>query len=85
MEGHQKVAKGHVTGARGDGVKTKSLTKSGCENVISGQNPPSRGVVTNYFSENSSDLGHYFLPNAVPEKVRLHGELTPLTVARTIV
>ena len=34
MEGLQKVAEGLVTGARGDGVKTKS----GCENVILGQN-----------------------------------------------
>ena len=59
MEGLQKVAEGLVTADFGDGVKTKN----GCENVISGQNPPSRGGVSNYFSENSSDLGHYFLPS----------------------
>ena len=59
MEGLQKVAKGLVTGARSDGVKTKN----GCEKLILGKNLPSRGVINNCFSENSSDLGHYFLPS----------------------
>ena len=63
MEAHQKVAEAHVAGVRGDGVKTKN----GCENLILGQNPSSRGVVNDYFSENSSDLGHYFL--ASPHKI----------------
>ena len=63
MEEPQKVAIEPVTRARGDGVKTKN----GCENLILGQNPSSRGVVSNHFSENSSDLGHYFLPSS-PEK-----------------
>ena len=63
MEDPQKVAVDPVTGARGDGVKTKK----GCEKLILGENPPSRGVANNCFSENSSDLGHYFLPSS-PEK-----------------
>jgi hypothetical protein len=63
MEGSQKVAVGSQTGARGDGVKTKN----GCEDVFWGQILPPKGVVNNYFSENSSDLGHYFLPSS-PEK-----------------
>ena len=63
MEGQQKVAEGHVAGARGDGVKTKN----GCEDVFWGNNLPSGGVVDNYFLENSSDLGHYFL--ASPHKM----------------
>ena len=49
----------------GDGVKTKS----GCEDTILGQILPPRGGVSNHFSENSSDLGHYFLPSS-PEKSR---------------
>ena len=76
MEEPQKVAEEPVAGARGDGVKTKN----GCENVILGQNLPSRGVVNNYFSENSSDLGHYFLPSS-PKKVRLHSDWKPMTSA----
>ena len=44
-------------------------TKSGCEDTILGQILPPRGGVSNHFSENSSDLGHYFLPSS-PEKSR---------------
>ena len=63
MEEPQKVVKEPQTGGRGDGVKTKN----GCEDVFWGKNLPPRGVVDNYFSENSSDLGHYFL--ASPHKM----------------
>ena len=66
MEGLQKVAEGLVTGARGDGVKTKN----GCEEVFWGQISSPRGVVNKHFPENSSDLGHYFLPPR-PEKVQI--------------
>ena len=59
----QKVAVEPLTGAHGDGVKTKN----GCENVISGQNPPFRGVVNNYFSEKSFGVGPLFFA-ILPEK-----------------
>ena len=63
MEGPQRVAEGPVTGARGDGVKTKN----GCEMSFGATICSPEGVVDNYFSENSSDLGHYFL--ASPHKM----------------
>ena len=63
MEGSQKVAEGSEIGAHAVCVKTKS----GCENTIFGQNFAPEGGVGNDFSENSSDLGHYFLPSP-PEK-----------------
>ena len=45
-----------------------------------GQKIPPVGVVDNYFSENSSVSGHYFLPSS-PEKVRLHPDWGPMTSA----
>ena len=70
MEGSQKLGEGSVTGARGDGVKTKNV----CEDVFSGPPGGCKGVVNNYFSENSSDLGHYFLPPP-PEISQITGQL----------
>ena len=65
MEVSQRVAEVSETGAGGDGVKTKI----GCEEVFWGRNLPPRGVVNNYFPENSSDLSDNFLPSS-PEKSR---------------
>jgi hypothetical protein len=55
-------------------------TKSGCEDTILGQMLPPRGGVSNYFSENSSDLGHYFC-HPPQKKVGLHFGWTPPTRA----
>ena len=54
----EKAAKEAVTGACGDGVKTENV----CEKVFWAL----WGVIHNFSSENSSDLGHYFL--ASPHK-----------------
>ena len=47
----------YIEETRYAGVKTKS----GCEDTILGQILPPRGGVSNHFSENSSDLGHFIL------------------------
>ena len=75
MEGHQRVAEGHVSGTRGDGVKTKN----GREDVILG---PPGGVINNYFRKTPRIWATIFCHPA-QKKVRLHIDQTPLTLAET--
>ena len=66
MEVPQKVAVDPVTGVHGDGVKTKTGVKT-CFRALGGGSQFC-------FLENSSDLGHYFLPSR-PEKSQITGQL----------